>query len=186
MSNHSAENPGGYLTKEVLQSFFAVTGTGAGASGTDPGDFVHNVGQERIPENWYRRPSADQYSVADVFLDLLAGAEEYPNTLRIGGNTGTVNSFTGADLSNVTGGVFDGSTLLQGNNLACFAFQAAEAGGIDELSGLLTTLGDALSPVTDAISAAYSGLSCPELSEFNQGFFDIFPGFTMSANTTST
>jgi hypothetical protein len=85
MSNHSAENPGGFLTREVLSSFFAVTGTGAGASGDNPGDFVHHRGQERIPENWYRRPSSEQSTLADVFLDLSQSAKDFPNTVRIGG-----------------------------------------------------------------------------------------------------
>lgn len=93
MSNHSAEVPGGTLNKETLKQFFAVTGTGAGASGTNPGDFKHNIGQERIPLNWYRRPSADRYNLPDVAFDLLAGAATNPETLRIGGNTGTTNSF---------------------------------------------------------------------------------------------
>lgn len=44
MSNHSSEKPGGTLTREVLKSFFAVTGDG-------PGNFQHNRGQERIPDN---------------------------------------------------------------------------------------------------------------------------------------
>jgi hypothetical protein len=44
MSNHSAENPGGTLTRDVLKTFFSVTGDA-------PGQFVHNRGQERIPEN---------------------------------------------------------------------------------------------------------------------------------------
>lgn len=65
---------------------------------------------------------------------MLAGAAIYPETLRVGGNTGTVNSFvrpsdprhfvlqadciqTGVDLADVTGGVFDSATLFQGNNL---------------------------------------------------------------------
>jgi hypothetical protein len=52
MSNHSAENPGGFLSREVLSSFFAVTGTGEGASGDNPGDFVQHRGQERVPLNW--------------------------------------------------------------------------------------------------------------------------------------
>lgn len=42
MSNHSEEVPGGTLNRDVLKQFFAVTG--------EPGSFVHNRGQERIPE----------------------------------------------------------------------------------------------------------------------------------------
>lgn len=64
MSNHSAEQPGGTLTREVLKSFFAVTGD-------TPGNFVHNRGQERIPENWYKRPLANAYNLVDAVADIL-------------------------------------------------------------------------------------------------------------------
>lgn len=170
MSNHSAENPGGFLTKDVVKSFFAVTG--------DDNNFVHHPGQERIPENWYRRPGGlDQYNLADVFIDVLAGNVEQPGTFRIGGNTGTVNSFTGVNLGDLTGGVLDAATLLEGNNLACFAFQAAMAGGIDELDGLLSLLGGLLDPVLDPIKAAVAGLACPQLPEFHSQLFTLFPGY---------
>lgn len=65
MSNHSAEKPGGTLTRSVLKEFFSVTG--------EPGNFKHNRGLERIPENWYKRPGGlNMYNTADVFTDLLA------------------------------------------------------------------------------------------------------------------
>ncbi|KAK4624776.1 Dothistromin biosynthesis peroxidase dotB [Fulvia fulva] len=178
MSNHTAEQPGGYLSRETLQQFFAISVTGAGASGDNPGDFVHNRGQERIPLNWYRRHTADAYNLADVFIDLLAGAATNPNTLRIGGNTGTVNSFTGIEPSDLTGGVFNGATLLQGNNLACFAFQAAQAGGIDQLDGVLSIVQGALKPLTDQLTSAISGLACPPLAVagFNSQLINAFPG----------
>ncbi len=170
MSNHSAEVPGGFLTPEVLKQFFAVTG--------DKGSYVHHPGQERIPENWYRRPGGlDQYNAVDVFIDLLAGAKDYPSTLRFGGNTGTTNSFTGVDLQDLTGGVFNGATLLEGNNLICFAFQAAMAGGIDELDGVIGLLGGLLDPVLDPLKDLFSTLACPKLPHFRSQLFDIFPGY---------
>lgn len=56
MSNHSAERPNGFLTREVLKSFFAISG---------PDDaLVWNRFQERIPDNWYRRPSTNPYDEA--------------------------------------------------------------------------------------------------------------------------
>lgn len=63
MSNHSAAKPGGTLTRATLKSFFAVSG--------EPGNFVHNRGQERIPDNWYKRPAANAYNTADVLADVL-------------------------------------------------------------------------------------------------------------------
>ncbi|CAK1362436.1 unnamed protein product [Cercospora beticola] len=178
MSNHTAENPGGYLDEAMLKDFFAVSGTGEGASGNNPGTYIHNRGQERIPLNWYRRNTADAYSLADVFIDLLAGAQTNPNTLRIGGNTGTTNSFTGLDVSDLTGGAFNGATLFQGNNLACFAFGAAMAGGIDQLDGVLSIVQNALGPITGAITNAVAGLSCPQLeaANFNSQLFKAYPG----------
>ena len=41
MSNHSAEHKDGYLTTDVFKQFFAVSG--------NPGSFVWNKGQERVP-----------------------------------------------------------------------------------------------------------------------------------------
>lgn len=47
MSNHSAEEPSGYLNGEMFKQFFGVTGNYP--------DFQWLPGQERIPDNWYRR-----------------------------------------------------------------------------------------------------------------------------------
>jgi hypothetical protein len=56
MSNHSADNLNGFLTKDVLKSFFAISG---------PDDaLVYNQGQEQIPQNWYRRPTSNPYGAA--------------------------------------------------------------------------------------------------------------------------
>lgn len=48
MSNHSAEEPSGYLDGYMFKQFFAVTG--------EPGSFEWVKGQERIPENWVSFP----------------------------------------------------------------------------------------------------------------------------------
>ena len=73
MANHSAEYPDGYLDKETLKSFFAISG--------DSGSFTYQPGYERIPgvscsqdlmavislilppDNWYKRPTADGYTI---------------------------------------------------------------------------------------------------------------------------
>lgn len=44
MSNHTAEEPNGYLDGEMFKQFFAVTG--------DYPNFTWLPGQERIPDNW--------------------------------------------------------------------------------------------------------------------------------------
>lgn len=170
MSNHSAENPGGFLFPELLKSFFAISG--------NEGSYVHHPGMERIPENWYKRPGGtDAYNTADLFLDLLVNLEEYPGIIRVGGNTGTVNSFTGVDLVNLTGGAFNAETLLQGNNLACFALQASMAIGRDDLGNVANLLGTLLSTVLQPIESVVQGLACPQLNEFHSELFSIFPGY---------
>ncbi|WPH02288.1 Hypothetical protein R9X50_00515000 [Acrodontium crateriforme] len=177
MSNHSVEHKGGILEPNVINSFFAVTNN-------DDGTWTHNRGMERIPTNWYRRPGGiNQYNVADVFLDLLAGAAEYPDTLHIGGNTGTVNSFIGVEPADLTGGVYTGANLFEGNNLACFAFQAAMAGGIDELKGLESILGSLLDPVLAPLKAIYADLQCPQLANYDDSELQKFPGFGDPAST---
>lgn len=177
MSNHSEEHKGGILEQHVINSFFAVTDN-------KDGTWTHNRGMERIPTNWYRRPGGlNQYNLADVFLDLLAGAADYPDTLHIGGNTGTVNSFTGVEPADLTGGVYTGANLFKGNNLACFAFQAAMAGGIDELKGLEATLGKLLDPVLAPLKSIYADLQCPQLANYNDSELQKFPGFGDPAST---
>lgn len=44
MSNHSKEEPSGYLDGYNFKTFFGVTG--------EPGSFKWNRGQERVPDNW--------------------------------------------------------------------------------------------------------------------------------------
>ena len=43
----------------------------------------------------------------------------------IGGNTGKPNTFTGVNIADLTGGVFNAETLLEGNNLMCYGLQLA-------------------------------------------------------------
>lgn len=88
---------------------------------------THSPGQERIPLNWYRRPTTNQYNLVEVVADLVISNAAYPGILRIGGNTGTTDSFTGVDLQDLTGGVFNSETLLDGNSGACFLYQATLA-----------------------------------------------------------
>ena len=109
VSNHSAENPDGYLDEQMLKDHFGITGTGD--------NLVWNPGTEKISQNWYRRPSSAPYTIPGGVVDIVAGGIKYPELLVIGGNTGKVNTFTGVDVTDLSGGVFNGATLLEGNNL---------------------------------------------------------------------
>jgi hypothetical protein len=169
MSNHSAENPSGFLNREVLKSFFAVTGDA-------PGQFVHNPGQERIPDNWYKRPFSNAYKIPDVALDVLTNNAMYPGIVRIGGNTGTTNSFAGVDLNDLTGGVFNAGDLTDGNKATCFLLQASMAGLPDISNPLLGAVGSVLGWVTQQLGPLSSKFGCTQLATFDNQLFNRFPG----------
>jgi hypothetical protein len=43
------------------------------------------IGQERIPENWYRRSLANAYNIPEVINDVLVNNAMYPGIVRFGG-----------------------------------------------------------------------------------------------------
>lgn len=94
LSNKSAAYPEGFLDRGTLKSFYAISGPEDG--------LVYTPGNERIPENWYTRAVGDQYDVLRLLFDFKALVQEHPEILAFGGNTGTVNSFTGLDVTNLT------------------------------------------------------------------------------------
>lgn len=105
----------------------------------------------------------------------------------IGGNTGKVNSFTGVDLGNMTGGVYNAGTLLQGNNLLCFVFEAMKFMAPDSLSPLFSSLGLPMQLVNDALAAPLLSLACPALKDLTvggkplwDGLQELYPGAAMS------
>ncbi|KAJ5115843.1 hypothetical protein N7456_000191 [Penicillium angulare] len=178
MSNHSEAEPSGYLDGYNFKKFFGVTGS--------PGSFVWNKGQERVPENWYKRPTISPYGLADVALDVGIGYLAYPNTLRFGGNTGSVNSFTGVAVSDLTGGVLDAKNLFEGDNFACFAFVLLQQGIPDFLKGPLADINNATSFLKPFLSPILDKLECPELGDFDQSLFNDFPGYKYSPTGPAT
>ncbi|KAK3175355.1 hypothetical protein OEA41_002602 [Lepraria neglecta] len=122
MSNHSTDYPAGILTKETLKSFFAI------AEAPD-GTLTYAPGYEHIPENWYRRPLgvANEYSATSFVTDVTQMASVVPEALSVGGNTGTVNSFTGADLGNITGGAYQTPDRTDPTKFVCFFYQLSLA-----------------------------------------------------------
>ncbi|KAI4846683.1 Cloroperoxidase [Aureobasidium sp. EXF-8845] len=170
MGNKSAEYPAGKLNGEILKSFFAITG--------DDGNFKYTPGWERIPENFYTRNQLDPYDVAFLVIDQNVMAAQHSEFLSIGGNTGTTNSFTGVDPAELTGGVFNVGTLLEGDNLMCYGLQLAVQGLPDILSGVVTDLAGAVNQVTNAFNPAIAKLGCPKLTKINKDQFQKYPGYT--------
>jgi len=118
MGNKTEEYPQGVLNGDILKTFYGITG--------EDGNFKYNRGHERIPDNWYTRNADDAYSILYLSVDDLEMVLQHPDLDSVGGNTGTVDTFTGVDIANLTGGVLNTATLLEDNNLFCFAMVMIE------------------------------------------------------------
>ncbi|KAK5173879.1 uncharacterized protein LTR77_002560 [Saxophila tyrrhenica] len=171
MSNHSAAEPDGYLDGETFKAFFGVTG--------DYPNFKWLKGQERIPDNWYRRPSSVPYGIPNGFLDLAINFQAYPGTLRLGGNTNGVNTYVGVDLSDITGGVYHSSDLLnlKTSNAACFYAQVVQAVIPDGAAPLLGKLSAILNLVNKWIKPITGSFKCGIIGKYDQTLFNKFPGY---------
>ncbi|EXJ56351.1 uncharacterized protein A1O5_12618 [Cladophialophora psammophila CBS 110553] len=156
LANHSAENPQGIMTKEVFKSFWGVVDN-------SDGSLQYKRGWERIPNNWYKTPV--DYGLVQLNLDLVKWFVQYPQLASIGGNTGTVNSFTLLDIRDLSGGLLNAATLLEGNNLLCFAFQIVNTVSPDSLSPLYSALAVPLKLLTEALGSALDPLTCPPLGD---------------------
>ncbi|KAM0545827.1 hypothetical protein ACHAPJ_011154 [Fusarium lateritium] len=176
MANHSKEYPEGYLSREVFTSFFGVTGN-------KPGNFKIKQGWERIPENWYKRPLNDEFSIPDFLLDVLEHAAKYPRLLSVGGNMGKVNSFAGVDIKDLTGGVFNSAMLLKGDNLECFVLQIISAVTPDVVGSQFSDVKKALRPLADKLQQLIAGKTCPRLEKVNMKLFEKYPGYTQKYGT---
>lgn len=171
MANHTQENPIGELSYSTIASWFGYEKEGDSY-------VVKNQGHERIPNNWYRRALAYPYENTYFLADVANAAALYPKFLNIGGNTGKTNTFTGVNVEDLSGGLFNGQSLAEGNNFACLAYQFAAQAKPDVALGALTQLTNALSP-------ALSALSCPTLEKADESQLMTFPGYKRSNVATS-
>ncbi|KJY00819.1 hypothetical protein TI39_contig311g00030 [Zymoseptoria brevis] len=160
LANHSDGGAGGTLTHGILKSFYAVTGD-------DPSSFTYKRGWERIPENWYG--GSGGYGVAEISLDIVSMVVRHPELASIGGNTGTVNSFTGVDLSDPVTGLANIPSLLKSNNLMCFALELVKGAVPSTANSLFTTLAEPLTKLFDAVDAPLLSLACPAWRSVTEG-----------------
>jgi hypothetical protein len=141
----------------------------------------YRKGWERIPKDWYRAPV--DYGLVQLDLDIIDFVSKYPELDSIGGNTGTVNSFTGVDIGNLTSGVYNIETLLQGNNLICFVFEFVKTVSPDMISGIYTLVDGPLAIITNTFASPLLDLACPALKDLSmggmswkEGIQSLFPG----------
>lgn len=170
MANHSAEYPEGRLDLDTLKKFYAMTG--------DYPNFKYTPGYEAFPDNWYKRNPVDDYTIPYLALDAVAMLVAHPQFADLGGNTGTVNSFTGVNADDLTGGVFNAATLLQGNNAMCYGLQVAGQLFPNILTGLYTDINPALDKIGPYFTNFTNALGCPTLNNINKDQFNAYPGYT--------
>ncbi|CBX99130.1 hypothetical protein LEMA_P083690.1 [Plenodomus lingam JN3] len=166
MANHRAEFPAGRLDYATIQSWFGING--------ESGSYTATQGAERIPENWYRRALEYPYETNYFLADTANAARLHPKFLSIGGNTGKTNTFTGVDVADMTGGVFNGRTLLEGNSFSCYVYQLLAQAKPDILLG-------ALNGLTSAIGNVIVALACPKLQKLDARLLKQFPGHIKQA-----
>ncbi|KAK7183464.1 Aromatic peroxygenase 1 [Paraphaeosphaeria sporulosa] len=124
------QHPEGYLDIDSLMAFEDVTRNANG-------EFEWKTGREHIPNDWYRRAIGDDFGIAASALGTVDALQHLPYMAVLGGNTGEPNTFTGVNVADLTGGVLNPETLLQGNNTMFLAFQAVSAVAPDILRGLV-------------------------------------------------
>jgi hypothetical protein len=154
------------LAKDVFASFYAVY--------EENGQLVYRKGHEQIPANWYRRPM--DYGLVELNMDLVAWFLKYPVLASIGGNLGKANSFTGLDLEDITGGVLNAVSLLEGNNLVCLVLEIVKTFSPNSLSSLFKTLEAPLKLVSDAVIDPLLSLSCPAFKDLQMDGTDLLSG----------
>jgi hypothetical protein len=128
-------------------------------------------GWERIPANWYKIPL--DYGLISLNVDLLYLFARHPKLMSIGGNTGTVNTFTGVDFADLVGGVANVPTLLEGNNLICFLLEIVKTVAPNILSSIFKTLEGPLDFLSTVLTAPLLDLACPAFDELTTGGTNI-------------
>ena len=112
-----------------------------------------------------------------TFTAEAVGTElAHPELIRLGGNTGSPNSFTGIDVDDLTGNVLNAQNLLEGNNLMCLALTAAMEGTPDLLGGLVGNVLVAVKKLVAVLEPVLAALNCPEITKYDSTVFKAFPG----------
>lgn len=174
-----------YLDEKNLLPFFAVERTDQGLK--------YTPGHERLLPSWTRRPLGATFGLDDIVLTLLNAASIDPSLLSVGGNAGKVNTFTGVDVGNLTGGVYNLETLLKDPQaLSCYLYQI----GIEQLvptqiNALYKVTGQALDFVGKYLTAPWKKLATAggnPCDSFNSNIaqqYSKYPGSKIEANGQS-
>ncbi|KAJ9091411.1 hypothetical protein QFC19_009121 [Naganishia cerealis] len=153
------------LQLDMFQHLYAMQ---AGDSGGN-----YDLGVLTEQARWSIQKSRAENPQSDNTLIQL----QVPERLAVGGNLGTVNSFAGVDLSDLTGGVYNLQTLAQGNNALCFAYTSLLTLTPDILKGLLKDVTGAVNQIIGQfITPQFASLNCPSVQYYNKDVFAKYPG----------
>jgi hypothetical protein len=173
LSNHSAEYPRGYLSPSSFETLWGYTRDANN-------NLVYKYGHERIPDNYYKSAIDDQWTVPDILTGFAQNCLSYPRDCEVGGNLGTVNSFTGVNLGDISSGLISSSAdFTNVTRLGCFLSQSLQAEAptflsnvfsgvlLTQVLGLITSL---LVPTLQKFQAD-ALITCPGLPK-GKGIFD--------------
>ncbi len=74
---------------------------------------------------------------------------------------GSVKSFAGVDFEHLTGGAINLTTLLEENNLMCFALQIVKLAAPTWTNNLFATLGEPVGIILESLATPLVSLECP-------------------------
>ncbi|KAJ7339185.1 hypothetical protein DFH08DRAFT_783601 [Mycena albidolilacea] len=173
-ADYSEEHPDGYFTIDTLCSMF-------GVQRYPNGTLVLMPGGPRFPAGWRPR-STPVNIISDVVANLIKMWTTYPETMQIGGNLGTVNSFFGLDISDFTNGVYTAVSLLEGDNAACFVYQVSQQLMPVAVKNVEDAVYALLESTFDSAGGLFPSLVCPELAGVKTEMLEKYPGYTRSMN----
>lgn len=166
-----------YLDEPNLLAFFSVERNADNS-------LTYTPGHEKLLTSWHRRPLAATFGLDDIALTLLHAASIDPSLLSVGGNAGEVNTFSGVDVGNLTGGVYNTEKLLQDPQaFACYLYQI----GIEELvptqiNTIYKVSGQALDFVAKYLQAPWKRFAnagdnpCDSFNSDIKGAYAKYPG----------
>ncbi|KDE06593.1 hypothetical protein MVLG_03089 [Microbotryum lychnidis-dioicae p1A1 Lamole] len=152
MANRSSEHPEGLLTPEALMQWFSYSRDGSGK-------LVYKYGNERIPDNFYKRGLQDPWTLPDILTGVVQQCLAYPTTCAIGGNTGKVNSFAGVEVGDLSHGLYDSSAFTDPAKLGCFLSMNIQAEAPSFLSNVLQ------GPVVQTVLSLLTSTLIPTLAK---------------------
>lgn len=87
-----------------------------------------------------------------------------------------MNSFTGLDLADITGGVINSASLLQGNNLICFSLEFVKTFLPQSFASVLRTFEVPAKLVSDVLAPRVLSLNCPAWKDLTLGGASLWDG----------